>query len=119
MGLHLPDDEEKNKESLHKRLTLQKIPLYELIKLLEHLYNSGIDFVDVTGVAKTQTEQDELMIGVRQGYLNYKEIERFKKGFDSEEEEDEEEDEEVPPLLLSKAPKIDNKLTDEDINNYS
>lgn len=120
MGLHLPDDESKKP---NKRVTLERIPLYDLLKLFEHLYNSGADYVDIIGEAKGKTEQDEVTISVPQSYFQETPIEKDNDGDDGDDEENYISDSEqaiwdelnTPPIstpLLKKA-----KLTQEDIDN--
>lgn len=113
MALHLPDDSTPNDNNKPKSLTLRKIPLYDLLKLFEHLYNGGADYIDILGVSKEPTEQDELVVSVQAEYLNEK--------MEEEPEETEEEEEERKASWGTQAEEaksvVTPKLTRDDINN--
>lgn len=64
MGLHLPQEENKN-----NKMVLRKIPLEGMIELLQHLNQRGAEFIDIIGVSNDEGIQDELVIAVRDEYL--------------------------------------------------
>lgn len=105
MALHLPDDESKKP----KQLILQKIPLFELLELFEHLYNNGADYVDITGVSNSEEEKDELIVSVKTTYIS-----------EEPREEIEEEEEQNLPMAFEIFKQIhkpsDGKLSIDDIN---
>ena len=50
-----------------KEFTLKKIDLDTLLKVLVGLYNSGVDYVDLSG--ENHEEQDIIKVTVREGYF--------------------------------------------------
>lgn len=56
--------EKKNKNII----TLQKIPIKNLMEILSELYNDGADYIDISGVPNV--EQDVISIFVREEYMN-------------------------------------------------
>lgn len=80
----------------NREVKIQKIPLDRLIETLVNLYNQGIDYIDITGVAGI--DQDKMAIVFTTDYMT----EEGKKNFG----EDYEVDLEIGP----------SKLTDDDIN---
>lgn len=81
-----------------KEFTLKKIELNTLIQVLVGLYNSGVDYVDLSG--ENHEEQDIIKVTVREGYFQQK-----------EEDEDYEQYEEEDIII-----KPNTKLSDEDLN---
>ena len=92
-----------------KDFNIQKLPLETLLDLLVKLYESGVDYVDLSADHSDPT-QDKLVIITKEGYFNpeyYDEeaLEEFEK-YDEEEEE---------PKRL--GPKIETRrLSDDDID---
>lgn len=80
----------------NREVKIQKIPLDRLIETLVELYNKGIDYIDISGVAGD--DQDRMAIVFTKDYMT----EEGKKNFG----EDDEVDVEIGP----------SKLTDEDLN---
>ena len=91
-----------------KDFKIEKLPLETLLDLLIKLYESGIDYIDLSA-DNSDPHQDKLVIITREGYINpeyYDEeaLEEFEK-FDDEE----------PPKRL--GPVIETrKLSDDDID---
>ena len=52
----------------NKIITLQKIPIKNLMEILSELYNDGADYIDISGVPNI--EQDVISIFVREEYMN-------------------------------------------------
>lgn len=52
----------------NKTITLQKIPIKNLMEILSELYNDGADYIDISGVPNV--EQDVISIFVREEYMN-------------------------------------------------
>lgn len=52
----------------NKIITLQKIPIKNLMEILSELYNDGADFVDISGMP--DEDQDVISIFVREEYMN-------------------------------------------------
>jgi len=74
-----------------KKVVLRKIPLFDLLKLIEHLYSTGADYIDIVGMSFGEGIQDEIMIAVKDEYMSKKE--NIDDDDDDEEDEDEEEEE--------------------------
>ena len=81
-----------------KEFTLKKIELNTLIQVLVGLYNSGVDYVDLSG--ENHEEQDIIKVTVREGYFQQKEDE---EDYEQYQEED---------III----KPNTKLSDEDLN---
>lgn len=81
----------------NREVKIQKIPLDRLIETLVDLYNKGIDYIDISGVAGD--DQDRMAIVFTKDYMT----EQGKKNFG---EDDDEIDLDIGP----------SKLTDDDIN---
>jgi len=52
----------------NKIITLQKIPIKNLMEILSELYDDGADFIDISGMPNV--EQDVISIFVREEYMN-------------------------------------------------
>ncbi len=57
----------------NKIITLQKIPIKNLMEILSELYNDGADFIDISGMP--DEDQDVISIFVREEYMNQDEEE--------------------------------------------
>jgi hypothetical protein len=80
-------------------VTIQKVPLDNLIDILVDLYNHGVDYIDILGTIGE--EQDYMAISFCKEYMSEEAAEKF---------------DEVPNVITEKD--ITNyKLSDEDINN--
>lgn len=53
-----------------RKVTLKKIPLYDLMRMVEDLYSQGADFIDITGVMNGPNKQDEVSLSVRDEYMH-------------------------------------------------
>ncbi len=98
---------------MKRTFKIEKIPLDTLINLLIELYESGIDYVDLSS-DNSNPEQDKLIIQSKDSYINPKFNAEDRKGFREEEDDDDEEDNflnKTPPTIETR------KLTDEDLNN--
>ena len=101
-----------------KKVKLNRIPLNNLIEILERLYNAGFDYVDFDGVSHDSEEHaDNLKILVRDEYLAERVAEEVGDEEDEEviEAEDNSEDfyEQLKKLEESKKEK---RLSADDIN---
>ena len=83
-----------------KEFTLKKIELNTLIQVLVGLYNSGVDYVDISGI--NQEDQDVIKVTVREGYYQ-EETEEERPDYEQYEQEE--------PTI-----NINTKLSDEDLN---
>jgi len=61
-------------------MKLKKIPLEDLLEVLEELYNLGVDYVNISGEA-VSPDQDALAISFTKEYVN----EEFRENFSEEE----------------------------------
>lgn len=106
---------QNNDEGNAKKVCLRKIPLYDLLKLMEHLYESGADFVDIIGVSMGEDTQDEIMVAVKDEYMKDKQ--------DSEEDDIEDDEGHAEIILpeeddenLPAVKEIQARITEQDIN---
>lgn len=53
---------------MNSTMILRKIPLYDLLELLNGLYEEGANFVDITG--KCYKNRDDIFFSVRDEYYN-------------------------------------------------
>jgi len=83
-----------------KEFTLKKIELNTLIQVLVGLYNSGVDYVDISGI--NNEEQDVIKVTVREGYYQ-EETEDERPDYEQYEQEE--------PTINTNT-----KLSDEDLN---
>jgi|32_taG_2_1085360.scaffolds.fasta_scaffold03173_5 hypothetical protein len=58
---------------MSKPITLNKIPVANLIQVLTHLYEEGADFIDIHGEPVEGKENDILKVTVRPEYYNTEE----------------------------------------------
>ena len=96
----------------NKKLTIQKVPLYALIEVLENLYNDGVEYIDISG--ELNGEKDVIKITVKEEYMtldeNHNDSEhKFEEIYDDDDDEQEN--------ILNKPIKAVKKLTDKDITN--
>jgi len=77
-----------------KQVRFRKVPLEMLIETLTHLYNSGANYIDIVGVE--DVERDVVTISVKNEYID--------DGRDSDD-------------IPNNVEFINDKLSDEDINN--
>jgi len=77
-----------------KQVRFRKVPLEMLIETLTHLYNSGANYIDIVGVENV--ERDVVTISVKNEYID--------DGRDSDD-------------IPNNVEFINDKLSDEDINN--
>jgi hypothetical protein len=77
-----------------KQVRFRKVPLEMLIETLTHLYNSGANYIDIVGVENV--ERDVVTISVKNEYMD--------DGRDSDD-------------IPNNVEFINDKLSDEDINN--
>jgi len=102
-------------EGNSKKVCLRKIPLYDLLKLMEHLYESGADFVDIIGVSMGEDTQDEIMVAVQDEYMKDKQDSEEDDKDHAEiilpEEDDDDDDENLPAVKEIQA-----RITEQDIN---
>ena len=52
----------------NKTITLQKIPIKNLLDILNEIYDNGADYIDISGVPNV--EQDVISIFVREEYMS-------------------------------------------------
>ncbi len=89
---------------------IEKISLETLINLFIELYESGVDYVDLTS-DNSDPRQDKLVIFTKDGYINpdYYNEDRLSK-FDIEEDDDEDESPPRNPTIIETR-----RLSDDDI----
>lgn len=97
------------------KFKIEKLPLDVLINLFIQLYESGVDFVDLSA-DNTDPNQDKLIIVTQDGYIDPKFSKENPRGEfekldydEDDEDEDDEEDRIVPPNIEIK------RLSDDDI----
>lgn len=81
----------------NEQLTIRKIPLDGFIDLLMDLYNKGVDYIDITGVADEQN--DKMAISFTSDYMMEGAEEQF---------------ENTPPLDIKNF--LNKKLSEEDLD---
>lgn len=89
-----------------KEIKLRKIPLQAFLDVLIDLYNSGLDYIDIVGIP--DEIQDTIGVMFSNEYMS-------KDARDDFYEKDTADDNETPPSNEDK-PKINIKLSDEDLN---
>jgi len=97
---------------MQRKFKIEKLPLDSLINLLIELYESGIDYIDMSS-DNTDPHQDRLIIQTKDSYINpkWKDGNRPPPGDEDDDEEDDD------PMLPPKSPPIieTEKLSDDDI----
>lgn len=95
------------------KLKVEKLELENLINLLIELYESGIDYVDLSSDS-TDPAQDKLIIQTRDSYINPSWPKGERTEYIREDREDDDDDDDDP----QSSSKVEiRKLTDDDINN--
>jgi len=91
----------------NKEVRLRKIPLQAFLDVLVDLYNSGLDYIDIVG--KPDEIQDTIGVMFSNEYMSKEQRDDFYEK-DTEEQ--------TPPTEPNKEdkPKINIKLSDEDLN---
>jgi len=84
----------------NKEVHIKMIPLDNLIDVLVSLYNNGVDYIDLAGVAGEGV--DQLAISFTTEYMN----DEHKENFDYMEKDD------ATDIIMD----VNTKLSDEDIN---
>lgn len=106
---------------MKRTFKVEKLPLDSLINLLIELYESGIDYIDMSS-DNTDPAQDKLIIQTKDSYINpsfpkdgFRSHDSSNDPQDEDDDRDSEDDDDIPP----KHPPIieTKKLTDDDINN--
>jgi len=64
----------------NKIITLQKIPIKNLMEILSELYNEGADYIDISGMP--DEDQDVISIFVREEYMN--QDEEYDEGYNGD-----------------------------------
>ena len=59
-----PQDNDDN-----PRFTIRKVPLQTFLALLNDVYQSGADFIDINGYINDAAAQDEVTVSVPLGYM--------------------------------------------------
>jgi hypothetical protein len=85
---------ENNENEGSKKIILRKIPLFDLMKLMEHLYHTGADYVDIVGISMGENTQDEIMIAVKDEYMS------DKKDYGDGGDDDDDDDDEIPLNIM-------------------
>lgn len=85
-------------------ITIKKVPLKALLDILQEVWEKGADYVDIIGV--TGDVENNVLIAIRDDYMN------------NEEEEDEEEEKSPEEEALDDDDEDDNEdsLTDDELN---
>lgn len=60
-------------------MQLRKIPLMELLEILNDLYEDGVDYIDIAGTSVTEGDnpQDLIKITVRPEYISHDDTEEI------------------------------------------
>ena len=88
-----------------EKITLEKIPLNHFISILVELYESGANFVDITGTPNV--EQDVIGISVKDEYI----FDVDEEEYDDDDEQEENNENENKKYIIEKQI----KLTDDDL----
>lgn len=98
-----------------RRFILRKIPIEQLMEVIESLYAAGADFVDVIGIERPIGIQDEIILGVMPEYMSKERFDNKEEEYDDDNDDDDAQDLEnivpPPPAQVKK-----NILTLEEIN---
>jgi len=100
---------------MRRLFKVEKIPLDTLINLLIDLYDSGIDYIDLSS-NNDDPAQDKLIIQTKNDYINpdFKDRTVYNREEGDDSDDDDEDDDNIPEKL---PPTIETKrLTDEDLN---
>lgn len=89
-----------------KEIKLRKIPLQAFLDVLVDLYNSGLDYIDIVGIP--DEIQDTIGVMFSNEYMSKDDRDDFY--------EKDTPDNETPPPSKEDKPKINIKLSDEDLN---
>ena len=60
-------------------MQLRKIPLFELLEILNDLYEDGVGYIDISGISDEDGKQDLIKITVRPDYISSDDIEDIDK----------------------------------------
>ena len=60
-------------------MQLRKIPLFELLEILNDLYEDGVDYIDISGTSDEDGKQDLIKITVRPDYISSDDTEDIDK----------------------------------------
>ena len=60
-------------------MQLRKIPLFELLEILNDLYEDGVDYIDISGTSDEDGKQDLIKITVRPDYISNDDTEDIDK----------------------------------------
>ena len=63
-------------------MQLRKIPLMELLEILNDLYEDGVDYIDIAGTSNNDVDypQDLIKITVRPEYISHDDTEEINEG---------------------------------------
>ena len=94
---------------MKKKFNIEKIPLETLINLFIELYESGVDFVDLSA-DNSDPHQDKLIILTKEGYINpdYYDEKRLSE-FEIVRDDEDEDEYRKPPIIETR------RLSDDDI----
>ena len=113
--------ERYNSEDGKEKIKISKIPLEDLLNILENLYEQGVNFVDFDFYVDPKEIQSVISISTRPEYISTPEELEAEKLLDEEYDEDEEEEDEEDDILSrikKEQEELDKKdqLSDDDIN---
>lgn len=87
-----------------RKMILRKIPIHEILAILQHLYSSGADFVDIVGMQQAEDKQDEILMAVKDEYMATEARDAYVREMTEEDIDD-----------LDEMSKIDQSLKDNNI----
>jgi len=86
---------------------IRRIPIEKLIDALKEIYDSGVDFVDISkGISPDSEESDSVLVSYTRDYINPEYIEEFDKY----------EAELIKQMEEQSKENVEIKFSDEDIN---
>lgn len=97
----------------NKRLTIRKVPVKTLLSILNELYTSGADFIDLHGIVNNVTKEDSITVSVPLEYMNQEYLNSLDK-VEQKEEIDDDDDDDIPQLP-PKETKYMTSLSEKDI----
>lgn len=110
----------ENQEELpdnNKSIILSKIPLEELLTILEGVYENGANYVDFEIRPEEGEEQTVITIMVKSEYMaTPEELEEEQRLLEDEEEEEEDEDDIMDKIRREQKTLDNDIISDEDIN---
>lgn len=103
-----------------ERIKISKVPLEDLLNILENLYEQGVNFVDFDFIIDPKEDQSVISISTKPEYISTPEeleVEKLLYG-DDEDEDDEDEEDDVLARIRKEQKELESReeLSDDDID---